>query len=353
MSRFLSELYSSLEAYVPGEQPRDRKYIKLNTNESPFPPSPKVLQALDKETINNLNLYPDPEIGVLRQSIAAHYGLSQEQVFTANGSDDVIAFSIMAFCGRGGALACPDITYGFYPVYARLFGVDLTEIPLKEDFSVDPEDYFGLERNIIIANPNAPTGMAITTKQVESILQVNPDRLVMIDEAYMDFCGKGCVELIDRYDNLLVIRTFSKSRSLAGLRIGFAMGSKELIADLEKIRFSFNPYNINGLTMRAAAAAIHDRDYYDRCISQIVNTRETTALKLKALGFTVLDSKANFVFASHPDFSGEALYLALKEQGILVRHFGKERIKDFIRITVGSEEEMNAVICKLQEMIKR
>lgn len=352
MSRFFSGLYAELEPYVPGEQPRERKYIKLNTNESPFPPSPAVLQALSEETVNRLNLYPDPEVSVLRESIAKHYSLKKENVFTANGSDDVIAFSIMAFCGRGGKLACPDVTYGFYPVYARLFGVDLREIPLKEDFSVDPADYFGLDSHIIIANPNAPTGMVLTTEQIESILRANPDRLVMIDEAYMDFCGEGCDGLIGQYDNLLVIRTYSKSRSLAGLRVGYALGSAALIADLETIRFSFNPYNINSLTMAAATAAMEDNEYYDGCIAEIVAGREKTAEVLRALGFTVLDSRANFLFVSHPDYAAKELYSGLKERGILVRYFEKQRINNFLRITVGSEADMDAVVTQLREILK-
>lgn len=352
MSKFFSDLYRTLEPYTPGEQPKDKAYIKLNTNESPFPPSPKVKEALTDAVIDDLNLYPDPEVGILREALASHHGVTKQNIFVANGSDDVIAFSVMAFCGRGGALACPDITYGFYPVYAKLFGVDLTEIPLRKDFSVDIRDYCDIASPIIIANPNAPTGLMLSLAQVEELVAENPNRLVMIDEAYMDFGKASCATLTDRYDNLLVIRTFSKSRSLAGLRVGYALGNAALIQDLETIRFSFNPYNINALTMRAATAAIQDKAYYDTCIDAVIDNREMTKNALKELGFTVLDSKANFVFASHPEHAAEGLYAKLKANGILVRYFGKDRIKDYIRITVGSNEQMQAVIRELKTIVK-
>lgn len=352
MSKFLSSLYSTLEPYTPGEQPKDKQYIKLNTNESPFPPSPQVKKALTDEVIDDLNLYPDPDITMLKNALAKHHMVDKQNIFVANGSDDVIAFSIMAFCGRGGKLACPDITYGFYPVYADLFGVNLTEVPLKSDFSVDIEDYKSFSQPVIIANPNAPTGLMLSLAEVESLVCQNKNRLVIIDEAYMDFGKASCSELTKKYDNLLVIRTFSKSRSLAGLRVGYAVGCRDLITDLETIRFSFNPYNINSLTMRAATAAIEDDEYYDNCIDTIIENRELTKNELKNLGFFVLDSKANFVFASHPEFSAKELYEKLKQNGILVRYFNKERIKDFIRITVGSKEQMQSVITEIKNILK-
>ncbi len=352
MSRFFSQLYSKLEPYTPGEQPKDKAYIKLNTNESPFPPSPRVKAALTEQVIDDLNLYPDPEVGMLRDALAVHHNIKRNNIFVANGSDDVIAFSVMAFCGRGGKLACPDITYGFYPVYAKLFGVSLTEVPLREDFSVAPEDYSEFSCPIIIANPNAPTGLMLTLSQVEALVKENPDRLVMIDEAYMDFGKESCTELTKKYDNLLVIRTFSKSRSLAGLRVGYAVGNEALITDLETMRFSFNPYNINSLTMRAASAAIQDTEYYDNCINTVIQNREETKVALNEMGFKVLDSKANFVFASHPDYKAEELYKALKDNGILVRYFSKERINNFIRITVGSKEQMQTVTETLKTIMK-
>lgn len=352
MSKFLSNLYSSLEAYTPGEQPKDKAYIKLNTNESPFPPSPEVVKAINDDVINDLNLYPDPEVSMLRTAIAEHFGVNKENIFVGNGSDDVIAFSVMAFCGRGGRLACPDITYGFYPVYAQLFGVELTEVPLKEDFTVSIEDYKDFECPVIIANPNAPTGLMLSLAEVETLINQNPDRLVIMDEAYMDFGKASAAELTKKYSNLIVIQTFSKSRSLAGLRVGFAVANEEIIRDLETMRFSFNPYNINSLTLRAASAAIKDKAYYDDCIDKIIENREETKIALKEMGFKVLDSKSNFIFASHSDLSAKNLYEELKNRGILVRYFGKERIKDFVRITVGSKEQMQKVTEEIKNILK-
>ncbi len=351
MSEFLNDFYKDLEPYVPGEQPQDKRYIKLNTNESPFPPSPKVKAVLDSETVDRLKLYPDPTVKPLRQAIAETFGLKAENVFVGNGSDDVIAFSVMAFCGKNGKLACPDISYGFYPVYAKLFGVKLKEIPLDNDFKVKPEDYFGLDSHIIIANPNAPTGLSLTAPQVESILKANPHKLVMIDEAYVDFSEDTAVELIKSYKNLMVIRTFSKSRSLAGLRVGFALADKEIIEDLEKIRYSFNPYNINALTIKAASESIKDTEYFNNCTKQIIENREFTKSALDDLGFTVLDSKANFLFASHKNHSAKDLYEKLKDKGVLVRYFSKKRIDNFLRITVGSKDEMDTFIKILKEIL--
>ncbi len=352
MSKFLNDLYSCLEPYTPGEQPKDKVYIKLNTNESPFPPSPKVKEAISDEVINDLNLYPDPEVSMLRGAIGEHFGVSKENIFVANGSDDVIAFSIMAFCGRGGKLACPDITYGFYPVYAQLFGVNLTEVPLRNDFSINIDDYKDFTEPIIIANPNAPTGLMLSLKEVEDLINQNPDRLVIMDEAYMDFGKASSANLIKKYNNLIVIQTFSKSRSLAGLRVGFAIANSDIINDLETIRFSFNPYNINSLTLRAASAAIKDKSYYDSCIDQIIENREESKNALRKFGFNVLDSKSNFIFASHPDYSAKSLYEELRNRGILVRYFSKERIKDFVRITVGSKEQMQEVIKEIKNILK-
>ncbi len=352
MSKFLSDLYSSLEPYTPGEQPKDKAYIKLNTNESPFPPSPKVVEAINTEVINDLNLYPDPEVGLLRDALAENFGVKRENIFVGNGSDDVIAFSVMAFSGRGGKLACPDITYGFYPVYAELFGVNLTEVPLREDFSVKVEDYKNFTCPVIIANPNAPTGLMLSLSEVEALVNQNPDRLVIMDEAYMDFGKTSAVELTKKYNNLMVIQTFSKSRSLAGLRVGFAVANAEIIRDLETMRFSFNPYNINSLTMRAATAAIKDKEYYDGCIDEIIANRETTKSELIKMGFKVLNSKSNFIFASHPEYSAKSLYEELKNRGILVRYFSKERIKNFVRITVGSKEQMQSVINEIANILK-
>ena len=353
MSRFLSSKYLSLEAYTPGEQPRDMKYIKLNTNESPYPPSKRVVDALSSEEVLRLNLYSDPTCRALKTSIAELYGVEYENVFVSNGSDDILNFSFMAFCeGEKRRVKFPEISYGFYSVYAELHGVSYKAIPLKDDFSIDIADYMGNDATVVIANPNAPTGIALTLEEIEKIVKANPDNLVLIDEAYVDFGGESAIELTKKYSNLLVVCTFSKSRSLAGARLGFAIANKEIIADLEKIKYSTNPYNINRLSLIAGEMAIRDNDYYmDNC-KRIIKTREYTQERLVELGFEVTDSKANFIFAKSDKIGGKELYLKLKERGILVRHFDKEKIKDYNRITVGTQEEMEALISAITEILK-
>ena len=353
MSRFLSSKYLSLEAYTPGEQPRDMKYIKLNTNESPYPPSKRVVDALSSEEVLKLNLYSDPTCRALKTSIAELYGVEYENVFVSNGSDDILNFSFMAFCeGEKRGVKFPEISYGFYSVYAELHGASYKAIPLKDDFSIDISDYMGNDATVVIANPNAPTGIALTLEEIEKIVKANPDNLVLIDEAYVDFGGESAIELTKKYSNLLVVCTFSKSRSLAGARLGFAIANKEIIADLEKIKYSTNPYNINRLSLIAGEMAIRDNDYYmDNC-KKIIKTREYTQSRLKELGFEVTDSKANFIFARSDKIGGKELYLKLKERGILVRHFDKEKIKDYNRITVGTQEEMEALIFAITEILK-
>ena len=345
MSRFINKKYAHLEAYTPGEQPRERKYIKLNTNESPYPPSKGVIDAVCERETAMLNLYPDPTCKVLKEKLAGLYSVEAENVFVSNGSDDILNFSFMAFCNDSDRpVKFPEISYGFYKVYAELYGVKYEAIPLKEDFSINVEDYCGNNANVVIANPNAPTGIALGIEEVERIVAANPDFLVLIDEAYVDFGGESCLPLIKKYDNLLVVRTYSKSRSMAGARLGFAFGSKELVSDLEKIKFSTNPYNINRLTLIAGEKAIDDDGYYmDNC-QRIIDTRETTVKALRELGFEVTDSKANFIFAKSEDIGGEELYLALKERGILVRHFGSAKIREYNRITVGTPEEMAVLV---------
>lgn len=353
MSRFLSSKYLSLEAYTPGEQPRDMKYIKLNTNESPYPPSKRVVDALSSEEVLKLNLYSDPTCRALKMSIAELYGVEYENVFVSNGSDDILNFSFMAFCeSEKRGVKFPEISYGFYSVYAELHGASYKAIPLKDDFSIDISDYMGNDATVVIANPNAPTGIALTLEEIEKIVKANPDNLVLIDEAYVDFGGESAIELTKKYSNLLVVCTFSKSRSLAGARLGFAIANKEIIADLEKIKYSTNPYNINRLSLIAGEMAIRDNDYYmDNC-KKIIKTREYTQSRLKELGFEVTDSKANFIFARSDKIGGKELYLRLKERGILVRHFDKEKIKDYNRITVGTQEEMEALIFAITEILK-
>ena len=351
MSRFLSKNYDTLVPYVPGEQV-NVKVIKLNTNESPFPPSPKVREVLNDDVINKLNLYSDPELKELCNAIAEQFDVTPDMVFCGNGSDDVLAFAIMGFCGRGGKLCCPEISYGFYPVYADIFGVELEQIPLKDDFSIDANDYIGKGKNIVIANPNAPTGLTLTFDEVEKIVASNPDNVVIMDEAYMAFCGESCMELVKKYNNLLVTRTFSKSHSLAGLRVGFGIGSKELIADLNKLKFSFNPYNINTLSVKAAAAAIADNEYYDDKISQIVEIREKVTAQLRELGFTCTNSKSNFIFASSDKMPACEIAAKLRENGILIRYFNKPKIDNYLRITVGSAEDMQTLVNTLKEILE-
>lgn len=350
MSRFLNEKYALLEAYTPGEQPRDKKYVKLNTNESPFPPSDGVLDALNRRETADLRLYPDPECKVLRGKLAALFGYGEKNVFVSNGSDDILNFAFMAFCGGG--VLFPDISYGFYQVYAELHGVPYETVPLREDFSIDPRDYIGRNKNIVIANPNAPTGLCLSREEVERVVSSNPDRMVLIDEAYVDFGGESAVPLVSKYDNLLVVRTFSKSASLAGGRLGFAIGSEALIGDLEKIKYSTNPYAINRLTLLAGEKTVDDRDYYAQNCRIIAQNRDYTTKELRRLGFFVTDSKSNFVFAASEKIDGRMLYEKLRERGILVRYFGKGRIANFNRITVGTRADMDAFLEAVEEILE-
>lgn len=348
MSQFLNACYAKLEAYTPGEQPRDMQYIKLNTNESPYPPAPGVCKALNTEAIENLRLYSDPTCRNLKEKLAGLYGVKPSNVFLTNGSDDILNFAFMAFGEKGAAYA--DITYGFYSVFADLHGIDSTVIPLKEDFSLDYKDYCKLNKLIVIANPNAPTGMDIPLWQIEEILKSNPENIVVIDEAYVDFGGNSAYPLIDKYENLLVTRTYSKSRCMAGARLGYAFGSEAIIADLEKLRYSTNPYNVNSLTLKLGEATVDENDYYmDKC-AEICATREYTAQELTKLGYTVLPSHTNFVFAKSPTVSGMTLYTELRKRGILVRHFNKPRISDFLRITIGTKEQMETFISVITQI---
>ena len=349
MSRFLNERYQSLEAYTPGEQPRDMVYIKLNTNESPYPPAPSVVAAMTGEEVENLRLYSDPTGLSLKQKLAELYELKTENIFISNGSDDILNFAFLAFADSRGA-AFADITYGFYPVYGELHNVNAQIIPLEEDFSLDYRKYCGLDKMIVIANPNAPTGMEIPLWQIQEILKTNPDSVVVIDEAYVDFGGTSCYKLIENYDNLLVVRTFSKSRCLAGARLGYAFGSPELIEDLEKLKYSTNPYNVNRLTMMLGCKTVDAEPYYREVSEKIQSARAWAVDALDNLGFQVLPSKANFIFARHPAVSGAELYTGLRQRGILVRHFTKERIKDFVRITIGTQAQMESLVDALKKM---
>lgn len=344
MSRFFVKRLAELTPYTPGEQPQDQQYLKLNTNESPFPPSPKVLEALDREQSARLNLYSDPDCRALIAAIAQRYGLEPAQVTVGNGSDEVLTFALRAFCDENTPLAYSDITYGCYKTWCSLLRVPSVRIPLEEDYSIDLSRYAGDRATVMIANPNAPTGLCKSPAEIEKVLAANPNRVVIVDEAYIDFGGESCVPLLGRYDNLLVVQTYSKSRSLAGARLGFAMGSPELIADLNRIKFSFNPYNVNRLTCLAGIAAMEDEDYFRQCTKAIIQARSWTADKLKSLGWRVTDSKANFLFAESGKIPGGEVYRILKERGILVRHFDAPRLENRLRITVGSQAQMEQLL---------
>lgn len=342
MSRFFSSRYGSLIPYTPGEQPQNMVYTKLNTNESPFPPSAKAL-AWAAENTKSLNLYSDPECRVLTEKLAEVYGVSKDMVLANNGSDETLNFAFMAFCDSDVPALFPDITYGFYPVFAQLNNIPYEEIPLKEDFTIDLEEYKGRKGTVFLANPNAPTGIAFPASAIEDLVRSDPDRVVVVDEAYIDFGGESCVPLVEKYGNLLVIQTYSKSRSLAGARLGFGIGSPALIADLNTIKFSTNPYNINSYSMAIGLGSLMDDGYNKENCRIIAENRAYTVEKLKELGFELTDSKANFVFAKHRSVPGQEIYEKLKENGVLVRHFTKERIKDYNRITIGTREQMDVL----------
>ncbi len=350
MSKFLSDKFSSLSPYVPGEQPKDMQYIKLNTNESPFEPSKAVLDAVEKEA-GKLQLYSDPDLTELLKTLSEVYGVDAKNVIASNGSDEVLNFAFMAYTDKSHPAVFPNITYGFYSVFAKLHNSPYIEIPLKEDFSIDYKDYLNLNKTIFIANPNAPTGLTLSLDEIREILKSNPQNVVVIDEAYVDFGGQSAVPLIKEFDNLLVTGTFSKSRSLAGARLGFGFASEKIIEDLNTIRFSTNPYNVNRMTLAAGVASLRDDGYNKKNAEKIIATRDRVKSKLGSLGFYCLDSKANFLFAKKEGVSGKALYLGLKEKGVLVRHFDKEIIGDFLRITIGTDEQMDIFLEKLEELL--
>ena len=350
MSKFLTEKLRGLEAYVPGEQPKERKYVKLNTNESPFLPS-EYARRIAAEQLEKLMLYPDPDCRELLDEIAFNADMGRENVIVSNGSDEVLNFAFMAYCDKDTPAVFPDITYGFYKVFADLNGVPSRILPLKDDFTIDLEAYKKEAGTVFIANPNAPTGLALPVEAIEKLLQANPNRVVVVDEAYVDFGGESCIPLTKKYDNLLVTQTFSKSRSLAGARLGFGVACKAIIDDLNKIKYSTNPYNVNRVTAALGVGAIRDKEYFDACRLSVIEARKWTAEKLKEFGFTMTDSMANFLFVRHEKIGGEELYLRLKEKGILVRHFKTDRIKDYNRITVGSRAEMEALVTAIGEIV--
>lgn len=351
MSTFFSAQLKNLAPYTPGEQPQDQQYVKLNTNESPYPPSAGVIAALNDKEAADLRLYSDPECKELKKALAGYYGVEPENIYVGNGSDEALNFAFLSYATDGRGVAFADITYGFYPVFADLYHIPVQIVPLKSDFSIDPKDYYGLNKTIVIANPNAPTGLALSRDEMESIIKANPDSVVVVDEAYVDFGAESCVELTKTYPNLLVVQTYSKSRSMAGARLGYAIGNAELIRDLEMVKFSTNPYNVNRLTLRAGVQAIAEQDYYTENCKKIMATRAYTKEKLEALGFTVLDSRSNFLFAMKPGIDGGAIYRGLKERGVLVRHFDKDPIRDYNRITIGTPEQMDIFLKKLEELL--
>ena len=349
MSKYFNPQLSNLEAYTPGEQPRGRSYIKLNTNESPYPPSKGVRKAINRQAVDNLRLYCDPNAAELKQALAQLYCKKPSQIFVANGSDDILNFAFLAFGAEG--VLFPDISYGFYEVFAGLHGLSYEKIPLQENFTIDVKKYCRKGKMVVIANPNAPTGIALPLSKIRKILDANPENVILIDEAYVDFGGESCASLVEEYPNLLCVQTFSKSRSMAGARLGFAIASEELIADLETIKYSTNPYNVNSLTQAAGVAAVRDNSYYMRNCRRIIKSRLYTKKELEKLGFTVLPSKTNFLFAKSDAISGLKLYEKLKEKGILVRHFEKDGIRDFNRITIGSQQEMESFIAAVKEIL--
>lgn len=348
MSRYFSKKFKALVPYTPGEQPKEMRYIKLNTNESPFPPSEKAMKKA-AEAVKNLQLYCDPECRALVKKASEVFSVDTDEILFTNGSDEILNFAFSAFCDETHPAVFPDITYGFYPVFAEINRVPYEEIPLKDDFTISVDDYIGINKTIFIANPNAPTGIALSLNDIEKIVSSNPESVVVIDEAYVDFGTESAVSLIHKYSNLLVTQTFSKSRSLAGGRLGFGIACKELIADLNTIKYSTNPYNINSLTQVVGAGVLEDEEYTKSNCKTIIENREYLTKKLEAMGFFVLPSKANFVFARHDKTDGRALYEALKSKGVLVRHFDSERLRDYNRITVGTKEQIDILTQKIAE----
>ena len=351
MSGFFSKKYAALTPYTPGEQPNDMRYIKLNTNESPYPPSEKALRYA-AENARIPNLYPQPDDLELGAAVGALYGLGADETMLTNGSDEGLNFAFMAYCDEGCPALFPDVTYGFYPVFAELNRVPMIEVPLREDFSVCIEDYLELDGTVFLANPNAPTGIALKAEEIERMLRARPDRMHVIDEAYVDFGAESVLPLVHKYENLLVIQTFSKSRSLAGARLGFAAGQAPLIRDLNTLKYSTNPYNVNRMTSAAGTAAIREDEYYRHNAQVIMENRAWTAKELKRLGFEVTDSRSNFLFARSPALPGGELYRALKERGILVRHLKGPRLDPFVRITIGMREQMEALIRETEKLLK-
>ena len=338
--------------YTPGEQPKIKNIIKLNTNENPYPPSPKVYEAYKNVDLEEYKKYPDPNCDVLIDAIASFYNVDKGNVFVGVGSDDVLAMAFLTFFNSKKPILFPDITYSFYDVWADLFRIPYKQIPLNDDFTITPSDYFFENGGVVIANPNAPTGVELQLEYIEEIIKKNSDVVVIVDEAYVDFGAETALPLIDKYDNLLVVRTYSKSRSMAGMRIGYAFGSKKLIKYLSDAKFSFNSYTMNMPSLTLGAAAMEDKEYFEETVKKVVATRERTKTKLKELGFEFADSKTNFIFAKHPSKPGKEIFESLREKGIIVRRFDKERISEYLRISIGTDEQMDTLVAELKNILQ-
>ncbi|NMA65801.1 MAG: histidinol-phosphate transaminase [Clostridiaceae bacterium] len=351
MSRFWSSNTQDLMPYVPGEQPKEGIFIKLNTNENPYPPSPKVIEKVKNLDFATLRLYPNPDAQPLKKAISEYYNVSDKEVFVGNGSDEVLALIFKAFFDENTTVAFPDITYSFYPVYCNLFQIPFLKVPIKDDLSIDLSDYPASVAAVIFANPNAPTGLFIEPQKIEEFLKSRPETLFVVDEAYIDFGAKSCIPLIHEYDNLLVVQTFSKSRSLAGLRVGYAIGNTSLIEGLKRVKDSFNSYPVDTIAQIAAVAALEDQDYFVSVKNRIIETREKVKNIFSQMGFFVTDSMANFLFVKIPGVSGSIALEKLRQKGILVRNFGIDRISDYLRITIGTDEEMTKVVESIKSIM--
>ena len=350
MSRYLDSRLSHLKSYIPGEQPEPGKFIKLNTNEFPYPPAPGV-EMIAVNAVQYMNLYSDLTCQTLKEQFLKVYGWGGKNVTFTNGSDEALYFSFLCFCGKDCGAAFADITYGFYSVYADLCGIEKRISPLKDDLSICPSDYFNIKKTIFIANPNAPTGMLLSAEEIESILINNPENILVLDEAYADFSGQTCSALVNKYKNLVVVGTFSKSRGMAGARLGYIIASEEIISDIEKIKYSINPYNVNNITQAIGASVLEQNEYYKDLVSEICATRDMFSIAIKEIGFDVIQSKTNFVFTKHNEISGKVIAEKLREKGILIRRFDNRRISDYLRITVGTPTQMKIVQKALNDII--
>ncbi len=351
MSRFWSDSVHNLTPYTPGEQPQIDGLIKLNTNENPYAPSPKVEDAMAKANNKDLRKYPDPNASALKNAIAKHFNIEPAHVFVGNSSDEVLAHAFRTFFIQDKPILTPDISYSFYPPLSRLLDIEYKSMPLRDDFTVNVKDYLIDNGGIIFANPNAPTGIALAINEIEYLLKNNSHSVIIVDEAYVDFAGDSAVRLIGQYPNLLVTQTLSKSRSLAGLRVGLAVGNEKLIEGLERVKNSFHPYALNSLALAGATAAFEDLDYFKSCVKKVISTRDKISVELKSLGFNVLPSSANFVFATHPNHGAKELFQSLRNRKILIRYFDSKRISDYLRISIGTDQEMAQLIDVLKELL--